>query len=81
MRQEQSINRKKLGIDYMKTLDKDIVNIYYNLKRFQNNNPDIQQKQNKPRKTSKKAGNDTELKFQIDKSYLKILEKIDELLE
>ena len=80
MRQEQSINRKKLGIDYMKTLDKDIVNIYYNLKRFQNNNPDIQQKQNKPRK-NRKSGNDNELKFQIDKSYLKILEKIDELLE
>ena len=35
MRQENSIHKKKINIDYMSTYENNINNIYYNLKRFQ----------------------------------------------
>lgn len=78
MRQEQAMNRKKLNIDYIKTHENDITNIYYNLKRFQHNNHDNIKKFGT--KTKKKNIDSEEGKFIIDKSYSKILEKIDELL-
>jgi hypothetical protein len=78
MRQEQALNKKKINIDYMKTYENDFTNIYYNLKRFHHNNEEsIKKFGNKSRK--KKIVLD-EHKFIIDKSYGKILEKIDELL-
>lgn len=78
MRQEQSMNKKKLIIDYMKTFENNIGNIYYSLKRFQHNNADNIKKFGT--KTRKKNIDPEETKFIIDKSYSKILEKIDELL-
>jgi len=78
MRQEQALNKKKINIDYMKTYENDFTNIYYNLKRFHYNNEELIKKfGNKSRK--KKIVPD-ENKFVIDKSYGKILEKINELL-
>jgi hypothetical protein len=67
------------SIDYFKTFDNNVINTYYNLKRFLNNNPSIKQKQTKPK--PKKNNNNDEQKYQIDRSYFKIIEKIDELLE
>ena len=81
MRQEQSIFKKKQNIDYFKTFDNNVINTYYNLKRFLNNNPSIKQKKTKPKPKPKKNNNNDEQKYQIDRSYFKIIEKIDELLE
>jgi DNA polymerase III delta prime subunit len=78
MRQEQSMNKKKIAIDYMKTFENNIINIYYSLKRFQHNNADNIKKNGT--KSRKKNIDPEEKKFIIDKSYLKILEKLDELL-
>ena len=78
MRQEQAMNKKKLNIDYIKTQENDIANIYYNLKRFQQNNQDEIMKYGT--KSRKKNIDSDEGKFIIDKSYTKILDKIDELL-
>jgi len=78
MRQEQAMNKKKLNIDYIKTHENDIANIYYNLKRFQHNNQDDIKKFGN--KSKKKNIDPEEGKFIIDKSYSKILEKFDELL-
>ena len=78
MRQEQSQYRKRLNIDYYKTFDNDVINAYYNLKRFQIEKNDLI----KPVKSKKSKNVDAEVvKYQIDRSYLKILEKIDDLLE
>ena len=38
MRQEQSMIKKKINIDYMQIFDIDLTNIYYNLKRFKHQN-------------------------------------------
>lgn len=78
MRQEQSLIRKKINIDYMKTYENNCTNIYYNLKRFHHNNEDSIKKFGT--KSRKKKSVPDENKFIIDKSYGKILEKIDELL-
>jgi len=78
MRQEQALNKKKINIDYMKTYENDCTNIYYNLKRFQYNNEESIIKFGT--KSRKKKVLPDENKFIIDKSYGKILEKIDELL-
>ena len=77
MRQEQSMNRKLLNSDYVKIFDTNITNIYYNLKRFQNSNDELIKKNSKGRK---KPTNTDDSKYVIDKSYLKILDKINELL-
>lgn len=77
MRQEQSIYKKKFNIDYFKTFDSNMINTYYNLKRFQIENRELI----KPPKSRKaKTIDPDEVKYQIDKSYLKILEKLDDLL-
>jgi Holliday junction resolvasome RuvABC ATP-dependent DNA helicase subunit len=78
MRQEQAIIRKKICIDYLKTKDNDIINIYYNIKRFQNNNEDLIKTTNS--RTKKKNISQDDNKYILDKTYLKILDKIDELL-
>jgi DNA polymerase III delta prime subunit len=78
MRQEQAMNKKKIIVDYMKTFENDIGNIFYSLKRFQHNNADSIKKFGN--KTRKKNVDPEESKFIIDKSYGKILEKISELL-
>lgn len=78
MRQEQSQYRKRLNIDYYKTFDNDVINAYYNLKRFQIEKSNLI----KPVKSKKSKNVDAEVvKYQIDRSYLKILDKIDDLLE
>jgi len=80
MRQEQSMIKKKLNIDYIKTHNIDLANIYYNIKRFiikYKNEINISNA-----RTKKKKSNATieESRYQIDKSYIKIIDKIDELL-
>ena len=77
MRQEQSINRKLTNADYFQVFDMDIVNMYYNLKRFQNANNELIKKYSKMKK---KAVSNEDAKYVIDKSYCKIIDKIDELL-
>jgi hypothetical protein len=77
MRQEQSMNKKMLNGDYVKIFDTDITNIYYNLKRFQNDNDEIVKKYSK---SKKKPINPEEAKYVLDKTYLKIIDKIQELL-
>ena len=78
MRQEQALNKKKINIDYMKTYENDCTNIYYNLKRFHYNNEESIIKFGT--KSRKKKMIPDENKFIIDKSYYKIVEKINELL-
>jgi DNA polymerase III delta prime subunit len=77
MRQEQSMNKKLINVDYVKTFDTDIANIYYNLRRFQNNNDEMIKKYSKLKKKPTSPG---EAKYVLDKSYLKIIDKINELL-
>lgn len=77
MRQEQSMNKKLINGDYIKTFETDIANIYYNLKRFQNNNDEMIKKYSRMKK---KPSNPEEAKYVLDKSYLKIIDKINELL-
>ena len=76
MRQEQALTKKRLNVDYMKTYEHNIANIYFNLKRFQYNNNELIIKYNT--KSKKKHSDDD--KYIIDKSYIKMLDKIDELL-
>ena len=86
MRQEQSMIKKKLNIDYMQIFDIDLTNIYYNLKRFKHQNSEaiiISDSKTKKKKTNSSNSSNSsiiEKKFQIDKTYIKILSKIDELL-
>jgi hypothetical protein len=92
MRQEEIINRKKITNDYYKTFDNNIINYYYNLKRFQNENKDIilgmANNKTRIRKPKHKSNNnvtsenceDNIIKYQLDKTYLKYIEKIDYLL-
>ena len=80
MRQEQALIRKKLNIDYCKIHDIDLINLYYNLKRFKHINKDaiiISESRSKKKKSLSTKENN---KFQIDKTYLKIVDKLDELL-
>ena len=88
MRQEQSMIRKKLNIDYTKTHNIDVVSIYYNIKRFMfTNEVNISNSKTKKKKQSSKTINKTisntfvdENKYHIEKLYLKINDKINELL-
>ena len=80
MRQEQSIIKKKLNLDYIKTQNIDLFNIYYNIKRFMNkndNNINICKSRSKKKKS---VSTTEENKYHIDKLYIKIIDKIDELL-
>jgi hypothetical protein len=80
MRQEQSIIKKKLNLDYIKTQNIDLVNIYYNIKRFMNNNNNNINISNSRSKKKKSISSTEENKYHIDKLYIKIIDKIDELL-
>ena len=80
MRQEQSIIKKKINLDYIKTQNIDLVNIYYNIKRFMINNNDNINISNSRSKKKKSLSSIEENKFHIDKLYIKIVDKIDELL-
>ena len=84
---EHAIIKKKLNIDYMKTFEKNITNIYYNIKRFQYTHI-IQNIQN-INTDNKNCNIHHPIHMQlntispysiIDKTYIKILSKIDELL-
>ena len=80
MRQEQSMIKKKLNIDYIKTHNIDLTNIYYNIKRFSIKYKKEIEISNARSKKKKTTATIEESKFQIDKSYLKIIDKINELL-
>jgi len=78
MRQEQALNDKMIISDSAKTYDIDPINIYYKLKIFE-----IENKAKTSKPTSLKAATRKHMSqnpYNIDKSYLKILEKIDSLL-
>ena len=80
MRQEQSMIKKKLNIDYTKTHNIDLTNIYYNIKRFKIKYKKEIEISNSRSKKKKSLSSIEESKYQIDKSYIKIIDKIDELL-
>ena len=79
MRQEQVTTKKKLNIDYLETFDTDMINIYYNLKRFQSENEQANTTITKTKKIKNLSSD--EQKYVIDRSYIKYLEKLDELLK
>ena len=81
MRQEQSMIKKKLNIDYIKTHNIDLTNIYYNIKRFSIKYKKEIEISNARSKKKKTTATIEESRFQINKSYLKIIDKINELLE
>ena len=91
---EHSMLKKKLNIDYINTYEKNIINIYYNLKRFQYTQP-IQYTQSiqpmQPIRRTSRSYNTHHIDTNttpdniyqhtiIDKTYIKILNKIDDLL-
>ena len=79
MRQEQTANDKMLATDCIKTFETDPINIYYKLKTFE-----IENKGKISKPTSQKAAtrkNMSQNPYNIDKNYLKILEKIDSLIK
>ena len=80
MRQEQALIKKKLNVDYGKIHDIDLINLYYNLKRFKHINKDAIAISDSRTKKKKSISNIEYNKFNIDKIYLKICDKIDELL-
>jgi len=80
MRQEQSIIKKKLNIDFIKTHNIDIFNIYYNIKKFMFKYKNEINLSNSKNKKKKNLSNIEEHKYHIDKLYIKITDKINELL-
>lgn len=80
MRQEQSMIKKKLNIDYIKTHNIDLTNIYYNIKRFMIKYKNEINISNSRKKKKKINATIEDSKYNIDKSYIKIIDKIDELL-
>lgn len=86
MRQEQSIIKKKLIIDYMKTHDNNLINIYYNIKRFKHlyndqiNISNLNKKRQKNKTNQRQNQNNDDNKFKINRIYQTIVDKIDELL-
>jgi hypothetical protein len=79
MRQEQVCNKKLLNTDYVTSFECDVMNAYYDLKRFQNDNYDLI-KLASTSKSRRKGENTGEAKYILDKSYCKIVDKINELL-
>lgn len=70
MRQEQSGNSKMVNNDFIKTKELDLTNIYYSMKSFELLNKD---------KMSIKQGTRKQMQqniYNLDKNYLKILEKM-----
>jgi hypothetical protein len=80
MRQEQVGNRKLLNTDFLTSFEGDITSLYYNLKRFQNDNQDLIKLSSCSNKSKRKTDNPDEAKYILDKSYCKIMDKITELL-
>jgi hypothetical protein len=80
MRQEQVGNRKLLNTDFLTSFEGDIASVYYNLKRFQNDNCDLIKLSSGNKTTKRKTDNPDEAKYILDKSYCKIMDKITELL-
>jgi DNA polymerase III delta prime subunit len=78
MRQEQVGNKKLVINDYFASFQKDIASVYYDLKRFQNDNQDLISSRSS--KSKRKTDNPDEAKYILDKSYCKIMDKITELL-
>ena len=62
------------------THDIDLTNLYYNLKRFKVINKEKIEISDSQSKKKKSLLNNENNKFQINKTYLKIIDKIDELL-
>ena len=80
MRQEQSIIRKKINADYTLSLECNLFNIYYYIKRFKYNNSKNIENVNLIKKKRKTIDN-IDSKYVIHRFYSKIIEKIDELLQ
>ena len=80
MRQEQVGNKKLLNTDFLTSFEGDIASLYYNLKRFQNDNNDLIKLSSISNKSKRKTDNPDEAKYILDKSYCKIMDKITELL-
>jgi DNA polymerase III delta prime subunit len=81
MRQEQVGNRKLLNTDFLTSFEGDIPSLYYNLKRFQNDNSDlIKVSSSSGNKAKRKTDNTDAAKYILDKSYCKIMDKITYLL-
>ena len=83
MRQEQVGNKKLLNTDFLTSLEGDITSLYYDLKRFQNDNCDlikVSSSGGSNKTTKRKTDNPDAAKYIIDKSYCKIIDKITELL-
>ena len=83
MRQEQVGNKKLLNTDFLTSFEGDIASLYYDLKRFQNDNCDlikVSSSGGSNKTTKRKADNPDAAKYIIDKSYCKFIDKITELL-
>jgi replication factor C subunit 1 len=80
MRQEQVGNRKLLNTDFLTSFEGDIPSLYYDLKRFQNDNSDLIKVSSGGNKAKRKTDNPDAAKYILDKSYCKIMDKITELL-
>lgn len=78
MRQEQVGNKKLLNTDYFTSFQSDIASVYYDLKRFKNNNQNLISSISS--KSKRKTDNPDEAKYILDKSYCKIMDKITQLL-
>lgn len=80
MRQEQVGNKKLLNTDYITSFQSDIPSLYYDSKRFQNDNSELIKLSSKSSRSKRKSDNPDEAKYILDKSYCKIIDKITELL-
>lgn len=80
MRQEQVGNKKLLNTDFLTSFEGDIFSLYYDLKRFQNDNCDLIKVSSSNKTTKRKTDNPDAAKYIIDKSYCKFIDKITELL-
>ena len=80
MRQEQAMNKKKINVDYILTHESDITNIYYSIKLFKYKNSEKIKASESRSKKKKSTSTNEENKYHIDKTYSKLVDKIDELL-
>ena len=81
MRQEQFAIKKKINSDYLKIMETNVFNIYYKLKLFQKKNEDEIRGTETKFKNKKKNLTNEQNKYCIDKTYLKMMDKINELLK
>ena len=80
MRQEQFAIKKKINSDYLEILETNIFNIYYKLKLFKKQNETEIMKTETKFKNKKKNLTIEQNKYCIDKTYLKMMDKINDLL-